>query len=542
MAGRSDSAAACRATRTAGSRTCALAAGALIFLMTLLAVSVSPPGWAAGPTTRVWGRSGDVFTLDVPLSTDTQTTMVSTQLYTTLTRAKPGQVDVEPDLATSWSTSPDGLVWTFKLRTGVTFQDGTPFNAQAVKFNIDRWADPHNAYRPKGGTFEAWDDFVADTYKASRVVDADTIEIMLKSPNAPLLSALSAISFGFASPQSVKQYGAEGVAQHPVGTGPFKFVEWVRDDHITLDANPSYYRKGLPRVHRVVFRVIKDNAARFLALKAGEIQLLELPNPDDVKMAQADPALKVALRPAFNSGWLRFNMNLPLFQDRRIREAVALAIDRQAIVQALYGGYGQVADQLLPPVMWGRSSSAGRYPYDPGRAKQLLTEAGYPNGLSFDFWYMPISRTYFPNGKTIGTAIASDLSKVGLRAHLMTEDWASYLSDRATNKFQVFMIGGTGDYGDPDDFWAYNFAKYDANSANYSYNKPQLFALIAKARGLTSQAERARLYAQAAEMIAQDVRDIYIAYARVPVLMRKNVDGLVLQPTANEYMETVQLR
>ncbi|HYM70296.1 MAG TPA: ABC transporter substrate-binding protein, partial [bacterium] len=466
----------------------------------------------------------------------------STQLYTTLTRAKPGQVDVEPDLATSWTTSPDGLVWTFKLRQGVTFQDGTPFNAQAVKFNVDRWADPHSSYRPKGGTFEAWDDFVADTYKESRVVDPETVQIVLKSPNAPLLSALSAISFGFASPQSVKQYGAEGVAQHPVGTGPFKFVEWVRDDHITLDANPSYYRKGFPRVHRIVFRVIKDNAARFLALKAGEIQLMELPNPDDVKTAQADPALKVALRPAFNSGWLRFNMNLPLFQDHRIREAMAVAINRQAIVQGLYGGYGQVADQLLPPVMWGRSSAAARYQFDPGRAKQLLAEAGYPNGLSFDFWYMPISRTYFPNGKTIGTAIASDLSKVGLRAHLMTEDWASYLSDRATNKFQVFMIGGTGDYGDPDDFWAYNFAKYDANSANYSYNKPQLFALIAKARGITSQAARARLYAQAAAMIAQDVRDIYIAYARVPVLMRKNVDGLVLQPTANEYMDTVQLK
>jgi peptide/nickel transport system substrate-binding protein len=229
-----------------------IAIGAL--LVTLVALPGSRPGWAAGPTPLVWGRSGDVFTLDIPLSTDTQSTMVSTQLYNTLTRAKPGQVEIEPDLATSWSTSPDARVWTFKLRKGVTFHDGTSFNAEAVKFNIDRWADPNNPYRPKGGTFEAWDDFVADTYKESRVVDPDTVQIVLKTPNAPLLSALSAISFGFASPQSIKQYGGEGVAQHPVGTGPFKFVEWARDDHIALEANASYFRPGFPKVQRVVFQ------------------------------------------------------------------------------------------------------------------------------------------------------------------------------------------------------------------------------------------------------------------------------------------------
>jgi peptide/nickel transport system substrate-binding protein len=208
----------------------------------------------------------------------------------------------------------------------------------------------------------------------------------------------------------------------------------------------------------------------------------------------------------------------------------------------LYAGYGQVADQMLPPVLWGRSPNVKGYPFDPNRAKQLLAEAGYPNGMSIDFWYMPISRTYFPNGKTIGTAIASYLSKVGIRAQLMTEDWAAYLKDRATNKFQLFMIGGTGDYGDPDDFWAYEFPKYDPNSANFSYNNPQIFSLITKARGITNQAERAKLYAHASDIIAKDVRDIFIAHARVPVLIRKNVDGLVPQPTANEYMDTVVLK
>lgn len=528
-----------RATRSR----CHLAwyAGVLVFLTTLAAAPGSVPSWAAGAGTLIWGRSGDVVTLDAPLSDDTQTTMVSTQLYTTLTQAKPGEVEVEPGLATSWSATPDGRTWTFRLRRGVLFQDGTPFNADAAKFNIDRWADKDNPYRPHGATFEAWEYFMADSYQSSRVIDTYTIQITLKTPNASILSALSTIGFGFASPQAVRRYGATEVSRHPVGTGPFKLVEWVRDDHITLEPNPSYYRRGLPHLRRLVFRVIKDNAARFLALKAGEVQVMEFPNADDVKLARADAALRVALRPAFNSGWLRFNLNVPIFQDHRIREAVALAINRQVIVQALYGGYGQVADQLLPPVMWGRANITPLR-YDPARARQLLAEAKYPNGFSFDFWYMPIARTYFPNGESIATAVANDLSKVGIRAHLMTEDWATYLKDRAANKFQVFMIGGTGDYGDPDNFWSYNYRTYNANTANFSYNNPQLVDLINRAVAVTNQPGRARLYAQAAEMVARDIPDIYMAYARSPVLMRANVDGLVLQPTANEYVETVSVR
>jgi peptide/nickel transport system substrate-binding protein len=513
----------------------------IMVLVMVLVMPASLPSWAAGPSTLIWARSGDVVTLDAPISDDTQTTMVCTQIYETLTQATPGQVAVEPGLATGWSASPDGRVWTFKLRHGVVFQDGSPFNAEAAKFNFDRWADKNNPYHPKGTTFEAWDYFMADSYQSSRVVDPYTIQVTLKEPNASMIAALSTIGFGFASPQSVKRFGASGVAQHPVGTGPFRLVEWVRDDHITLAPNPSYYRRGLPRVQRLIIRVIKDNAARFLALKAGEAQVIDFPNPEDVKLARTDPALKVELRPAFNSGWLRFNMNLPLFQDRRIREAVALAINRQAIVQSLYGGYGQVADQMLPPVMWGRANITP-IPYDPARARELLAEAKYPNGFSFDFWYMPITRTYFPNGKEIGTAIASDLSRVGIRAHLMTEDWATYLKDRATNKFQMFMIGGTGDYGDPDDFWAYNYQAHDPNSSNFSYNNPGLVGLINRARAVTDQAERAHMYAQAAEMVARDIPDIFIAYSRSPEIMRANVQGLVLQPTGNDYADTVFVR
>ncbi len=529
--------------RLAGVRSpvAALVAAAML-VMGIVVVPGSVTGCAAGPSTFIWGKGGDADTLDNNVSSNGETSEVTTQIFNLLVRAKPGLTDVEPDLATSWSVSPNGLTWTFQLRRGVTFQDGTPWNAEAAKFNFDRWSDKNNPYHAvKGFDYEYWDDFMADTFKESRAAGPYTFQIVLQRPNSPLLYNLSIIAFEFASPAALKKYGAQAFGQHPVGTGPYKFVEWVRDDHVTLQANPSFFRKGLPKTQRLIMRVIKDNAARFLALKAGEINAMEFPNPDDVKGAMADPNLKLAYRPAFNTGWLRFNMNNALFKDKRIREAVAYAIDRKAIVDALYGGYGQVANQHMPPLMWGRTTTPG-YAYDPAKAKQLLAEAQYPNGFSFDFWYIPVSRPYFPNGKDIGTAIASDLAKVGIRAHLQTEDWAAYLQDRKTNKFPMFMIGWIGDNGDPDDWLGYFFPKYDPQNAYLSYNNPAVFDLINKAKVVADQAERAKLYAQAETMILNDYRDIPLAHAKVPLVLRKNVQGLIGQPDANEYMELVSVQ
>jgi peptide/nickel transport system substrate-binding protein len=222
-----------------------------------------------------------------------------------------------------------------------------------------------------------WRDFVADSFQEARVVDPETLQIVLKKPNATVLYSLAIVTFDFASPASIKQYGAEGIGLHPVGTGPYKFVEWVRDDHVMMEANPHFFRPGLPKAKRLVMRVIKDNGARFLALKANEIQAMELPDPEDVKAAAEDPTLKVGYRPPFNTGWLRFNMNNVLFKDKRVRQAFALAIDKESIVKGLDGGYGEVAGQLMPPGMWGRSSKAHPYPYDPNKAKRFLADAGY---------------------------------------------------------------------------------------------------------------------------------------------------------------------
>jgi peptide/nickel transport system substrate-binding protein len=530
--------------------TARLSKGAVLALATvgflvagLLFSPAARMGWAAQMgNTFIWGKSGDGDSLDSAVSTNGEVYEVTTQIFNLLVRAKPGLTDIEPDLATSWSVSPDGLIWTFKLRQGVTFHDGTPWNAEAAKFNWDRWADEKHPYHAvKGGDYEYWGDFMADSFKEAKVVDPYTLQIVLKKPNSPILQNLTIIAFAFNSPASFKKYGANGIGLHPVGTGPYVFKEWVRDDHVTMEANPNFFRKGLPKTKRLVMRVIKDNAARFLALKAGEVHAIELPNTEDVKAAQNDPNLKVVFRPPFNTSWLRFNMNDPLLKDKRIRQAIAMSINRQAVVKGLYAGFGEVANEHMPPTMWGRANVAP-IPYDTAKAKQLLAEAQYPNGFSLNFWYIPVSRPYFPNGKEIGTAIASDLGKVGIRAHLQTEDWATYLKDAKTNKFQLYMAGWIGDNADPDDWLGFFFPKFDPNSARWSYNNPAVFDLLNKAKVEISQAKRAQMYAQAETLVMNDVRDIPIAHAKVPLIARKNVEGLAGQPDANEYMELVWLK
>ncbi len=506
------------------------------------ATAVSQVGSAAGPVTFVWGVAGDAETLDSSVGLSFFTAEIAWQVFDTLVRLKPGTIAVEPDLATSWSVSPDGLVYTFKLRKGATFQDGTPWNAEAAKFNIDRWADATNPYRPKTGEFTYWRGLVADAFQEALVVDPYTLQLRLKTPSAPMLSNLAIFAFGFASPAALRQYGGDGASQHPVGTGPYRFVEWVRDDHITLEANPSFFRVGLPKVQRIIYRVIKDNSGRFLALKAREIHAMASANPDDMKLAQADPNMKIALGAAFNTGWVHFNMANQYFSDKRIREAVALAINKQAIVEGLYGGLGEVADQFMPPLMWGRSPTVKAYPYDPERAKKLLAEAGYANGFSTEFWYIPVSRSYFPSGKEIGSAIANDLTKIGIKTSLMTEDWATYLKDRRTLKFPLHMIGWAGDTGDPDNWLGFVFGGHDQNRASLSYDSPIVRSLVGKARGLTSQAERAKLYAQIQEIIYKDIPIVPIAHSKTLLLMQSNVDGLNALGIGEIRMETVSLR
>src|SRR5581483_6524311 len=328
---------------------------------------------AAGPAlaqTFVMGIQGEPVQFDPAVITDGISAWTTNQVYDPLVRYKGSTTEVIPALAEKWSVSADGKVWTLEIRKNVKFHDGEPLDAAAVVWNFERWwheKHPQHENQVKAGqTFEYWegqfegfdDKSIVEKVEA---VGSHTVKVTLKRPQAPFLQNLGIFSFGIASPKAVEKWGTE-FGKHPVGTGAFKFVEWKPNQEVVLEANPDYWGPKA-RIKRLVFRNIKDNSQRFAALKAGEIHGMEGLNADDIKVVKSDPNLQLLLRPANTTGYVAFNYKVREFQDKRVREAFAHAINKKAIVDALYGGTGIVATNFQPPALWGHNKALKDFEY-----------------------------------------------------------------------------------------------------------------------------------------------------------------------------------
>ncbi len=513
----------------------------------------------ASAQTFVFGAQGEPVQLDPAIITDGISSRITRQVFDGLVKYRGSTTEVEPALAEKWEVSPDGRLWTFHLRQNVKFHDGTPFDAAVVVWNFERWwksNHPQHANQTKAGqTFEYWEAQFGgfdDKSIVSKVeaVGSHTVRIALKAPQAPFLANLAMFTFDIASPKAVERWGTES-GKHPVGTGAFRFVEWRSNQEVILEANPDYWG-AKPKVKRVVVRNIKDNSQRLAALKAGEIHGMEGLNPEDVQVVRRDPSLQLLLRPTNTTGYLAFNYKVKEFQDRRVRQAFAHAIDKKAIVGALYGGTGLAATQFQPPSLWGYNAELRDFEHSPAKARDLLTQAGFAQGLSeitweggrkepLVFWYMSRSRPYFPNPKEIAEATAADLAKAGIRVGLQTSEWAVYLDKRKNGELPLYMLGWTGDNGDPDNFLCYFFCQPGAAREGFYANKA-LADLLLRAQALTDQAERARLYRQAEQMLHDDVARLFIANNQPPLAFSKRVRGYVPHPTGSEYFNTVEVR
>jgi peptide/nickel transport system substrate-binding protein len=378
--------------------------------------------------TLVVGRGGDSVTLDVGPATDGESWRVIGEINEPLVRLEGTSTKPIPWLAESWETE-DSQTWIFHLRQGVTFHNGNPFNAEVVKWNMDRWRDPENEYR-FGQTFEYYDAEFGENLAIEEVevLDEYTVQIRLSQPSAVLLAKLSLQGvFSMMDPNEVMAQGdTYGTpAGTAVGTGPFKFVEWVPDDRIVLERNPDWWG-GPPRLARLIFRSIPDNSARFAELQAGTIQQADLAQTD-LPMAESDPNITVYRLPSLSTGYISFQQCTEPFDKLEVRQAIAHAVNWAALIPAFYGDYGQLAGGFQPPAILGANPDIQPYEYDPELAKELLAQAGLPDGFETDFWYIPVIRGYFPDSKAIGEAIAADLAKVGITVNLQTEDWGAYL-------------------------------------------------------------------------------------------------------------------
>ncbi|TCS83077.1 ABC transporter substrate-binding protein [Tepidibacillus fermentans] len=493
-------------------------------------------------STLVFGRGGDSVSLDPANVTDGESLNVTQNIFDTLVAYKEGNTEIEPALAEKWETSADGLTWTFHLRQGVKFHDGTDFNADAVVFNFNRWMDKKNPYHK--GDFPYYG-YMFGGYKGDKghviknVVAKDpyTVEIQLNVPQGPFLNNLAMPAFAIASPEAIKKYG-EKFGENPVGTGPFVFKQWIRNDKIILDKNPNYWLKGYPLLSQLIFKSIPDNQARFTALQSGDIDMMDGVNPDDVTLAKKNPALQVWLRPSMNVGYLAFNTQKPPFNNVKVRQALNMAVNKQALIDAFYNGLAEPAKNPIPPSLWGYNDAIQDYSYNIEEAKKLLTEAGYPNGFTTDLWYMPVPRPYIPQGKKIAEAIQTEFEKIGVKTNLVTEEWATYLDKTGKGEHTMALFGWTGDNGDPDNFLYVLLDKDNAkapDAGNISfYKNDKLHEILIKAQRSSDQNERTELYKQAQEIIHNDAPWIPLVHSTPPLVGKKNIVGFNPHPTGTD--------
>jgi ABC-type transport system substrate-binding protein len=509
------------------------------------AAPAGPAAAASGPRqggTLVFARSGDSVGLDPGRETDGESFYGSTQVFDTLVEFVPGTTEVQPALAESWTISADGLTFTFKLRSGVTFHDGTPFNAAAVKFSFDRqFVESHPYYNL--GPWKYWGYMdMSNIVDEIVVVDNLTVRFELKKVEAPFLANLAMDFAAIVSPTAVARLGEE-FKNNPVGTGPFRFVEWIKDDRIVFERNEEYW--GRPAyLDRLILRVVPDATARYLALQQGEADVIDFPSPEDLEAMDANPEIELIQQAGLNVGYIAMNTQKEPFDDYRVRQAVNYAINKADIVTAVFGSAGTPAKNPIPPTMWSYNDDIDAYPYDPARARQLLAAAGFPNGFETDLWAMPVSRPYFPDGRKVAEIAQANLAEVGIRANIVSYDWGTYLDKTDSGEHSMALLGWTGDNGDPDNFLfvLLSIAAAQVPAGNIAFWENEEFnSLVEQAKGTFDVAERTALYRQAQEVFHEQAPWVPVAHSVVTVPVRSNVRDFVIYPTGKRVFRDVWL-
>jgi peptide/nickel transport system substrate-binding protein len=368
-------------------------------------------------------------------------------------------------------------------------------------------------------------------------VDSLTIRFALNRPDAAFLQKLAFPAFGPQSPDNIIRHGGGGdLIRNPVGTGPFRFVEWVQGDHITLERNEDYWGNP-PALETLTYRVIPDPSARLLELQIGTVDGIDNLSPDDLPTAQADPDIAVHVRPPFNIGFLGINRAHPPFDDLQVRKAVALAINREEIVAALYPPTAEVATQFVPPGIFGHTEGPEDYHYDPQQARELLAQAGYPDGFETTLWVMGISRPYFPHPDQVGEALQADLATVGIQAEIVTYDWGTYLEKVFAGEAALFLNGWMADYPDATNFLDTFFGAGSDDSLGPRF--PELVELLQEASSTLGEAERQALYDQANRFVYENVPGVPIVHNSSAIAFRNTVAGIQASPFSQEFFYPV---
>ncbi|MDQ3161266.1 MAG: ABC transporter substrate-binding protein [Actinomycetota bacterium] len=527
-------------------------------------------GGAEGGT-LVFAGASDPVVLDGALVSDGESIRVITQIFETLVALKPGTTEPVPGLAESWEADDAGTTWTFKIREGVTFHDGEPLDAEAVCFNFDRWYNFEGPLQNPGATyywqvvFGGFKTFNKDSgapeeslYESCEATDETTAVLTLTKPSATFIPALSQQAFSIASPKALEEFNAdEGTTdadgifspsgtfgtEHPIGTGPFEFVSWTRNDRLVLKRNEDYWGDKA-KLDELIIRPIADNAARLQALQSGEIQGYDLVEPQDITTLEGDENLEVIDRPAFNVAYVGFNIAKKPTDDAKVRQAIAYGLDRQAVVDNFYSGRAEVATQFMPPEVVGYADDVTTYEFDPEKAKQILQDAGYELPVPLEFWYpTDVSRPYMPDPKRNFEAFAASLNKSGFKVTAKSAPWNPDYLGRADegNAGNLRLLGWTGDYGDADNFIGTFFQSPQKAWGTTTTPLTEIEDLLDEAEIETEESKREELYQEANRQIMDQLPGVPYAHSRPALAFTANVNGYVASPTTNESFASVTL-
>ncbi|MGH2403966.1 MAG: glutathione ABC transporter substrate-binding protein [bacterium] len=504
----------------------------------VLIVSAAAAPAAPAPTrggTMIIGHGTDAVILDSATATDAPTFTILEHIVETLfTLTAEGKV--RPGLALSQSVSSDGKTWTFRLRTGVRFHDGTPFDAEAAKFNLDRVLDQ--------ATRSNWR-FLISRITSVSVVDPSTIRIVTDAPFAPLLAHLSHGGMGMQSPAAIRRLGAD-YSRQPVGTGPFRFKEWVRGDRVTVSRYDDYWGDKA-FLDEVQFRVIPDDGSRLAALEAGSIHVAVRVPPREIDRLKNASGLSVEVSTSLRTIYVAFNVSRPPFTDKRLRQALNYAVNKRAIVASALNGTARVSDAPIAPNVEGYSV-VQNYDWDLERAAALLREAGYSRERPLRAVFHHPSGRYIRDAE-IAAGIQGLARRVGIELELRTLEFGAYIAltarPKEQNDIQMYMLGwgtvtGDADYGLYALFHSSQFPPVGFNRG--FYQNARVDALLDQGRTTVDQGARDRIYAEAMKIIMDDAAWIFLHSESQVTGIRSVAQGVIVHPAERVMFTRAWLR
>jgi len=488
---------------------------------------------AAAPGTLVIGLVAEPTSLDPGQLTDINSMKLLGAMYDTLVRFKPDSFDLAPSLATSWDISSDLMLYTFKLRPGVKFHDGTDFSADAVKFTYDRLLDPNGPYADTGpfpfapGYYGS----IAETI----VVDPLTVQFRLNRQDASLINAFTLNTGRIVSPQAVKT-SRKNFAQNPVGTGPFKFVSWDHNVRITLTANPDYW-DGAPALSQLIFRPLVDEQTRITEFLSGGVDVIFDVPPDNIGQVKGNPDAVFLEQPGPHVWWVTLNVQKPPFDNVLVRRAVNYAVNKDALTQDILKGTGTPSVGPIPPAIgWAYTDQVTQYNYDPDRAQELLKQSGVLMPINVTFWVTE-SGSGMQSPKTMGTAIQADLAAIGVNAQIQTFEWGAFLNKYGSglaDEASMAELSWMFDSGDPAHMLPNNLYGPACSPKGFNggcYQNSNVDLLMNAALKINEREQRGAVYRQIQQIVADDAPWIFVDNQIQNAATSTRVSGLKLHPS-----------